>query len=39
MGAIKDIVINLLANAIWALGAFLFTRLTFKKNCLVVICF
>jgi hypothetical protein len=39
MGTIRDIVINLLSSAIWALGGCLFARLTFLKKSLVVICF
>lgn len=40
MSTWRDIAVNLLSNAIWALGAFVFARLTLiKKNRLVVICF
>ena len=36
MEAIKDIVINLLANTIWALGGFLLARLSLLKKNLIV---
>jgi len=32
MGTIRDIIINLLSNAIWALGGFLLARLTSLKK-------
>jgi hypothetical protein len=32
MGAVRDIAINLLANAIWAFGAFLLARLRLLKK-------
>lgn len=35
MEAIRDIIINLLSDAIWALGGFLFAALYLKKNLLM----